>query len=339
MDSNSITVVQGWKNKQIGALNLPPVLNPPLQFLSFFNFFHRQRNSSSNKSQGAHLRLKDEHDWRKCQELLHQSYRGLHDSRLPGESLESPPRWFPIFSAKKKIAGVWGGFSGLHPDFEENGCHLCQQKEDQKLARVDILPSFCHYRPDRIRESPIPQKIEGILRKRIYFESHVENYFWTYLAKSLNKRFFIIILLCILVLLLIYLFFSQRSKEYAASHYSKIPALRFGCPQCTSPSVTNRWKLDNVLPGCSKATGCCQLRSAREAKSSLLEKPKSEALALWRGHLYLHSRSGVPAAKSKSIVASPRKSQCKCHQVMIALPRFGISESNYLRSNKEVASK
>lgn len=167
--------------------------------------------------------------------------------------------------------------------------------------------------------------------------------FWTYLAKSLNKRFFIIYFkvtyCCAFLYCYSYIYSFRSVAQSTTSHYSKIPALRFGCPQCTSTSVTNRWKLDNVLPGCSKATGCCQLRSAREAKSSLLEKPKSEALALWRGHLYLHSRSGVPATKSKSIVASPRKSQCKCHQVMIALPRFGISESNYLRSNKEVASK
>ena len=74
------------------------------------------------------------------------------------------------------------------------------------------------------------------------------------------------------------------------------------------------------------------------------DQQEKQNLHFWRSQNLRHllygeviciftARSGVPAAKSKSIVASPRKSQCKCHQVMIALPKFGISESNYLRSN------
>ena len=38
---------------------------------------------------------------------------------------------------------------GLHPDLEENRCHLCQQKEDQQLATVNVLPRFSHHRPGR----------------------------------------------------------------------------------------------------------------------------------------------------------------------------------------------
>lgn len=206
----------------------------------------------TNKSQGAHLRLKDEHDWRKRQELLHQSYRGLHDSRLPGRRRESPPRGpHPIcFGEKKNSPENGGGFSGLHPDFEENGCHLCQQKEDQKLARVDILPSFCHYRPDRIRKPPILEKLKASEKEKDLFKSHVDNYFLNIFGKITKQKILHHILqgnivLCILVLLLIYLFFRSTT-----SHYSKIPALRFGCPQCTSPSVTllqSNWMLSTEI--------------------------------------------------------------------------------------------
>ena len=60
-----------------------------------------------------------------------------------------------ICSAAKDVVFGWWEVCmpwchpGLHPDLEEDRCHLCQQKEDQQLATVNVLPRFSHHRPGR----------------------------------------------------------------------------------------------------------------------------------------------------------------------------------------------
>ena len=77
----------------------------------------------------------------------------LHDPRTSCDERHLMTSWC-LCSVKDVVfddekSGYHGFHAGLHPDFEEDRCHLCQQKEDQQLATVNVLPRFSHHRPGR----------------------------------------------------------------------------------------------------------------------------------------------------------------------------------------------